>query len=215
MQFLRRAAALARSGRRLRRFAVKFWEPITLFTFFLVIIGAIQSCILISADDTARIQTRAWLAPRGLVAPDNFKNRVSRYTEVTLRMENIGKEQATKTNEVLRSFALEAPDFRNGPVLENIIRNMISGQVCENMSPNPNGRAIFPGGTPGLVIGFDAPMVEKINDTQRLRYALVAGCLIYQTLNKTHFTKVCTILASRVQSDQWDSINCPVHNDAD
>jgi hypothetical protein len=37
---------------------------------------------------------RAWIAPRGLVAPENFKAAIDKYTKVTLRLENVGKEPA-------------------------------------------------------------------------------------------------------------------------
>jgi hypothetical protein len=43
-------------------------------------------------DQTLRLQSRAWIAPRGLVAPQNFKAAIDKYTEVTLRLENVGKE---------------------------------------------------------------------------------------------------------------------------
>jgi hypothetical protein len=98
-------------------------------------------------------------------------------------------------------------------VLEYMIRNAMGGRNCEDLPLSPNGRAIYPGGTPAIVVGFEPRDVAKIN--RETHYALVAGCFVYQTLGKPHYTKVCVILAHRIQSDEWDSVNCIVHNDAD
>jgi hypothetical protein len=118
--------------------------PIRVYTLLLVVIGFLQAAVLFKTDDTARIQTRAWLAPRRLDLPPNFKNRVDEDTEVTLRLENTGREPATKTNELLGWFALDMKDWRQ-PVLPYMVRNSLGGTNCEDLPLNPNGRAIFPG----------------------------------------------------------------------
>jgi hypothetical protein len=196
--------------RRIRPFVC---EPLHFYTFLLVVVGLLQAAILIRADDTARIQSRAWLAPRRLELPPNFVNRIDDYTEVTLRFENTGKEPATKTNEKIGWFALDMKDWRNYPVMQNMIRNSFGGTDCDQLPLDRNGRAVFPGATPGAVAGFNKSDVAKVN--QRTHYALVAGCFAYQTLRTSHLTKFCFILAARIQSEEWDSIGCGIFSDAD
>ena len=69
---------------------------------------------------------------------------------------------------------------------------MLEGRTCDSISIDPDGRAIFPGGTPSIVVAFEDGKVAKIN--RRTHYALVVGCFVYKTLNEIHRTKFCGIL---------------------
>ncbi len=187
-------------------------EPIVQFTAVLALIGVLQWQTLEKTDQTLRLQSRAWIAPRGLVTPEKFKAAINEYTEVTLRLENIGKEPAINTAEVVGTEALPIDDFRNEEVLGAIIQKMLDGRTCDSIPINPNGRAIFPGGTPAIVVGFEEEKVIKIN--KRTHYALVAGCFVYETMNETHRTRFCGILEPPAASKDWRSDTCPIHNDA-
>src|ERR1700731_2853701 len=108
-------------ARRTLRWGCRLWlklcrEPITLFTLLLVIVGFIQAWILWRTDEVGRINTRAWLVARKLTAPPNFKNKIDKYTEVVLQIENTGKEPARQTAENIQPLALEMKDFRNDKV---------------------------------------------------------------------------------------------------
>ena len=163
-------------------------------------------------DRTLRLQQRAWIAPRGMIVPENFKSFVNKYTEVVLGLENTGKEPALKTNEVLATEALAYDDFRNEPVMEKIIRKALDGRSCESISFNLKGRSIFPGGTPSIVVPFEEDKVSKIN--ARTHYALVVGCFVYETLNEVHRTEFCGILEPPLASEKWRTTTCIIHNDA-
>jgi hypothetical protein len=189
-----------------------FTALLALFTALLVFVAYLQWRTSERTDQTLRLQQRAWLAMRGLVAPDNFKNKTDKYTEIPFRLENTGREPALKVHEVMNSSALEVEHFRDVEYMNAFIKTMLNGQVCEGFGVNPNGRAIFPKGSPGGVIGFSENDTKKVNG--RSAYALVVGCFVYETLGETHRTKSCTILEPPLASDNWRSTDCIVHNDA-
>ena len=106
----------------------KLKDPLTLFTAILAFstvvlayVAYLQWGTLEKTDQTLRLQSRAWIAPRGLTAPENFKAAIDKYTEVTLRLENVGKEPAINTAEVVATEALPIGDFRNDKALRSII----------------------------------------------------------------------------------------------
>jgi hypothetical protein len=191
----------------------EFVEGATLVLLgFAAWIGFFQWQTLEKTDQTLRLQGRAWIAQRGLVPPENFKAALDKYTEVTLRLENIGREPAISTAEVVATEALPNDDFRNDEALGALIQKMLDGRTCDSIPINPNGRAIFPGGTPAIIVGFEEEKVIKIN--KRTHFALVAGCFVYETMNETHRTGFCLILEPPAASKDWRSDTCPIHNDA-
>jgi hypothetical protein len=187
----------------------KWKDAATLLFSLLLVITAVE-------QKNANIaQTRAWLAPRGLDPPDNIVKGIDGYTVITFRMENVGKDPARRVNEYLQVRALRREDFNNNNALDGFVRNALSGNRCEEMSTDEKGRTIFAGAKPGRQLEFQKGDIEKINNPNRPYYALVAGCLVYSTLGKTHFTKLCIILAQNQQNKEWESVYCPVRNDAD
>jgi hypothetical protein len=60
-------------------------DKATQFTAILAVVGVLQWQTLEKTDQTLKLQSRAWIAPRGLVAAENFKSTIDKYTEVTLR----------------------------------------------------------------------------------------------------------------------------------
>lgn len=188
-------------------------DPITLFTLLLVVVGFLQWTILKQTDETLRLQNRAWIAPIRLIPPENFKHRIDAYTEVNLGYENVGKEPAIKTNEVIVSTVIPKADFRDPIKMKAAVLNAMGGKDCETMTLNEDGRAIFPAAKVGMVVGFDAEQVIKIN--KRTHFPLVAGCIIYETMSARHTTRLCMILEAIGDSDEWRSDPCLVHNKAD
>ena len=63
------------------------------------------------------------------------------------------------------------------------------------------------------MVGLDADKVAEVN--KRDHFALVTGCLVYQTLKERHQTKVCLIVEPYGQPEKWRSTTCTIHNDAD
>ena len=186
---------------------VAFTGLLTLSSGLLVVVGY-------KTNETLKLQQRAWLAPRELYVPENFITPTNNaYTEVTLRYENVGREPATRINIVIDPSTIKVDDFRNEQVMAATIRSVL-GDRCESVLPDPNGIAVFPGSSLGAVIGFDSELVEKINS--RKYYALVVGCLVYQTLKDSHRSKFCVILepVKEASPRDWRTTFCTIHNDA-
>lgn len=164
-------------------------------------------------DQTFKLQGRAWIAPRGFVeTPPNFRNRVDLYTEATLGLENVGKEPALKVAEEIYPIAFPVAEWNNEAAMSRIIRAAIGSRGCKDVSLNQRGRVIWPGAKPGRIVGFSEEDAKKINS--RAYYAMLAGCIVYETLGERHETEVCLILEPVIQDGGWRSINCIVHNQA-
>jgi len=107
---------------------------------------------------------------------------------------------------------LPMQSFRNREAVERFIQNHMDGARCESLPVGPDGRAIYPGGRVGIVIGLTK--AETGLALAHSDYALVAGCLVYETLNEKHYSEVCTILEP-LKDGSWRSTNCITHNGAD
>src|ERR1700720_4523500 len=94
---------------------------LALATIALSAIAVLQWQTLEKTDTTMRLQQRAFLAPRGLETPDNFRTRTVGYTEISTVIENVGREPATKTNEILFTANLPLGDFRNRDAVYHLI----------------------------------------------------------------------------------------------
>ena len=163
--------------------------------------------------DVLRTQQRAWVAPRGFASPPpNFANRIDLYTEATLGIENVGKEPALKVAEEIHPIALPKSDWNNPVAMKQIIEATMGNRGCKDVSLNQNGRVIWPGAKVGRVVGFSKPDTIKINIGSH--YAMLAGCIVYETLKIRHESEVCVILESVIQDGGWRSINCTVYNQA-
>jgi hypothetical protein len=166
-------------------------------TLALCVIAVLQWRTLEKTDMTMRLQQRAFFAPRGLEIPNNFKTGNMDYTEISIEIENVGKEPAIKTNEGhLFAATLPMASFRNREAVERLIQNHMDGAICESLPVSPGGRAIYPGGRVGIVVGLTK--AETGLALAHSDYALVAGCLVYETLNEKHYSEVCTILVRQL-----------------
>lgn len=87
-------------------------------TIALCVVAVLQWRTLEKTDMTMKLQQRAFLAPRGLEIPNNFKTGNMDYTEISMEIENVGKEPAIKTNEELFATALPIQSFRNREAVE-------------------------------------------------------------------------------------------------
>jgi hypothetical protein len=161
---------------------------------------------------------RAWLAPLGLSAADNFKNKEIAYTEITLEYKNAGRSPATKTNVVPFRGIITLEQYRDKEKTRAVLRDLMGNTTCDSINPDPHGRAIFGGrGTTGIEIGFEKDLVAKIFSPDATRYALVAACFAYETMNEIHRSQFCGILEPRTSTKpyNWISLSCLTHNEAD
>jgi hypothetical protein len=198
---------------RKRRWVSRVFEPINVFTLLLVVVGALQWCTLRSTDQTLKIQGRAWLAPRGFAqVPPNFTAHLSEYTEATLKIENVGKEPALQVVERIFPIALPTSDWNNKVSMIAAIQSSMPWHECRNMPLQPSGRVIWPGQTAGYVVGFSKEATSKIN--AGTHFAMLAGCIQYETLHERHWSEVCVILERVAQEDRWRADDCIVFNQA-
>lgn len=189
-------------------------EILAISTLGTVVVLALQLWVLRATDATINLQQRAWLAPHGLAVPANFRSRTNAYTEVQFSYENVGKEPATKTAIELFPGTITLEEYRNKQSTAGVVRALMNGVSCDSVQPDPNGAAIYPDQKPGYVIGFAQPLVEQVNGANH--YALVVGCLVYETLGDTHRSKFCGILEPvDVARIEWRSDYCLTYNDAD
>ena len=160
-----------------------------------------------------RLEQRAWIALRGFAeVPPNFSAQSNNYTEATLGIENMGREPAIKVAEEIYSVAFPIADWNTPAAMIRIIQAAIGGHTCKDVPVNSNGRVIWPGAKVGRVVGVSEEDVIKING--RSHYAMLAGCIVYETLRERHETEVCVILEPVIQGGGWRSVDCIVHNQA-
>jgi len=183
-----------------------------LFTGLLVVVGYLQFRILQKSNETSQAAQRAWLAPREFEIPNNFVNGNAEYTEIKLGIENVGNEPAIKTNEVLFATTLPLGDFRNREAVEQLILRHMKGGTCRNLALDPNGRAIFPDSIVGTLVGLTKEDTTLALAVPRTHFALVGGCLIYETLGEKHYSEVCIVLEPF--KGGWRSTYCITHNGA-
>ena len=174
-------------------------------------------CVAHKTDQTMKLQQRAWLAPRGLKIPENFPKEIHKYTEVTIVIENVGREPAARTNEALIATNLPLGDYRNAQAVEDLIKKEMMADKdihmtsCRELSTNPKGRAIYPGQPVGAVIGLSKEQTDLA--LARTHFALIAGCLVYETVNSVHYSEVCSVLEP-TNDGNWRSTFCTTHTGA-
>jgi hypothetical protein len=161
--------------------------------------------------DVLRAEQRAWIAPKGFIqTPANFIAKIDQYTEAGVRFENVGKEPALKLNEQIYPVALPMSSWNHPSLMLEAIRKKTGYDKCDSIPLNPNGRTVWPGAKPAQIVGFSKEETAKIN--ARTHYAMLAGCVIYETLHTRHQTEVCVILEPVIQGGGWRSVNCVVYN---
>jgi hypothetical protein len=116
-------------------------------------------------------------------------------------------------NEIVETASLDqGPHFRDATYMKGFVKILLRGKVCDDFGIDPDGRSIFPRGSPGGVVSFSEDDTKKVN--RRTAFALVAGCFVYKTLGEIHRTEFCAILEAPLASDNWRSTDCIVHNGA-
>ena len=79
---------------------------LALATIALSTIAVLQWQTLEKTDTTMRLQQRAFLAPRGLETPDNFRTRTVDFTELSTVIENVERaSHENKRNFIYGQFA--------------------------------------------------------------------------------------------------------------
>lgn len=193
----------------------RYLNPIVVFTGFLVVVGFLQLGTMYLTNKTLQAEQRAWLAPQPLEVPDNFKAGIAAATRIKIRIANVGKEPAIKTNQALFATLLPIADFRNQIAVERLILRHMDGRTCQVLPLNPNGRAIFPGTPAGSEVDLskEETVLALTDPKMRADMAMVAGCLTYETLGQKHYSEVCAVLEP--VGDDWRPIKCITHNGAD
>jgi hypothetical protein len=111
-----------------------------------------------------------------------------------------------------RVMVVPLDDFRNCEAIEQLVQKHLGGATCKTLPVDPNGRAIFPGARVGTVVGLKKEETAlALADTH---FAMVAGCVIYETLGERHYSQVCVVL-ERLKGGGWRSTNGITHNGAD
>lgn len=164
----------------------------TVFIAVATVVIAVATWVNVNvARDAFIAGTRAWLAPGAVEIPDNLLVQQVARTEVRLPYTNIGREPATKANVVFVAGTVEVPKFSAPQVMRATLDEML-GRECNPGQVAPTGMVVFPGTASGVVQAFSPEMMERINS--RRYYALLAGCLIYETQGEMHRTRFCRIL---------------------
>jgi hypothetical protein len=169
------------------------------FTFFLVIVGALQWRTLEKTDATLKLQQRAWLLPTGArIASAPKKNEPINFL---LDLANTGREPAVSVgiklnNRVIDGLSTKIVDLADVDVPEN--------QTCDGLKPK-SGRAIIANGISAITLGSDIGEPRMLADDRILngdKFYTVLGCLAYFSQNQEHHSGFCYILVSASSQQQ-------------
>lgn len=172
-----------------------------------------QASALQGQLNALKAEQQAWVAVYGFAeTPPNLMNKTNQYTEATLILENTGKEPALHIATDIVPIALPVGDWNNLDAMTRAIKEAMHGRECKDIPLNPNGSVLFPGQKLGPVAGFSADDITKIN--AGTHYAVLAGCIVYETLKERHETQVCNALEHVIQNGGWRSVTCRVYQQA-
>src|SRR5260370_10868887 len=124
-----------------------------------------------------------------------------------------GKPPAIKTHVEVFSGTITLEQYRDEELTAQEISKLMEGKTCASFGTNPHGPAIFPGQQPRIGIGFDADEITEI--TAGDHYALIVGCLIYETPGEIRWSQFCGILEPEENTNpiQWRTDYCLVHHE--
>jgi hypothetical protein len=183
-------------------------DGIPVLTFILALMAYLQWETFVKTDQTLKAQQRAWLAPRDIVIPEDLKKD---YDEVIFKVENTGKEPATKIAYALGVVAIKQSDFADNTIIRKHINDILKGRNCDTIQPKTDGGTIYPG-QEGLALPFREAEIAKFNAGEH--YVLVAGCLIYETIRERHQSNICVIREPIIYNRGWRSTGCRIHTEA-
>ena len=155
---------------------------------------------------------RAWIGPRD-VEPLKESLDGLQYTEIRLPYENVGKEPATNVRIEIHAGVLKTSDFRNVPVVEATILNLMKGRSCDAFSPDENGTVSYPGAKTDVALApFTADRIEKVRSGKY--FPIIVACFIYKIVETVRFSQFCNILEPIAEAPKWRSTACLTGNRA-
>jgi hypothetical protein len=188
-------------------------EPISLFTLFLVIVGALQWCTLQNTDETLRIAQRAWLTTIGvrLITPPIKDQSIFFAILIT----NSGREPATGVNIKIQNGTIEGINTRE---FDMATVEVAANTSCVGHKPAPGTAVISPTGigtsvaiTGGSAIG-EPRMVTDDKILSGDKFYVLRGCIAYLTQDKERRSSFCYILFSRINNAnnqrQYEFMTC-------
>lgn len=196
---------------------------IMFFTAAAVCVGYYQWRALRSSDEAIReqlvemrIESRAWISPEQIVAPENFQEHKDEDAAIGLRFQNTGKEPAIDLNSLMGVDVIDGPKWRDNDFMRGKVRDMLGGGTCDDLGTSTDGRTVFPGQHAGFLMDLDHEKALR-GSTDPNYLVMVVGCFAYQTTTGVHRTQFCGILGHPNQSNdnKWQTIFCGVNNKAD
>jgi hypothetical protein len=174
-------------------------DPITLFTLFLVVVGALQWFTLEKTDETLKLQQRAWLTP---LTASLFKNpEKDAGISFFVLFNNSGREPATGVRLRIRNSTIDSYDGRFVNMVDIVLSK---NDTCEGLLPDP-GRSVVAPTTMGTGIGISENSIHGdprfVADDRILRgerFYVVMGCAAYLTQQKVRYSSFCYILYSEI-----------------
>jgi hypothetical protein len=189
---------LTRAWREWKR---KLQDPITLFTFMLVIVGALQWYTLNKTDETLRLQQRAWLTPlRARSVVPAWSPKTNEGIDFVLEMANSGREPATGVVIKIHNDFIDGTSAKQINVPDLKIPKNTS---CAGLHSVPESAVVPPTGVgPSFSSGqssiYGEPrMVADDKIINGDKFYLVEGCIAYVTLGEERHSSFCYVLHSR------------------
>jgi len=160
---------------------------LTLFTFLLVVVAALQWRTLEKTDRTLRLQERAWLTPVGLETGEAIA--AGKDLPIKLFYANLGKGPALNMHIAMESVTV--PFLRDAPSKPLFAGNNLT---CEKAIIEVDSVPIFP--VPNkdqwhdtFIPGGNIPD-SVVNGGTAL---LLRGCIKYLTVDEVHTTSFCYV----------------------
>ncbi|TQF27714.1 hypothetical protein UNPF46_29585 [Bradyrhizobium sp. UNPF46] len=214
----------------------KWWKdrvpnPITFFTFLLVIIGALQLRTYMQANEIMKADQRAWVGINEIELAD--PPRVKELLVLAVGYANFGKEPAKNVNfdrtdsftatipsnvppELVPRFDSECnidgsdPEGRaTGETCKARIEKNLA--QCRYTNSTPPGRVVFPGKGSFPLPVSEGAMRGNINTKERV--IVLTGCVTYLTFEQVHYSSFCYFYRGG-QTPPKTMKPCPIGNDA-
>jgi hypothetical protein len=188
-------------------------DPITFFTFLLVVVGGLQWAILRKTDETLRLQQRAWISFVGAIPFDKPKKEEG--IGFRLLYLNSGREPAIGVNIATRNYVIDSYDPKFANLYDIAVPKNTS---CENLSADP-GKAVFWPTSLATVGVFNQNSIHGspryVADDKVVageKFYVVEGCAAYSTQEETRYASFCYILESSISPPVPVSLPFPFQN---
>jgi hypothetical protein len=174
-------------------------DPITLFTLFLVVVGALQWRTLEKTDETLKVQQRAWLTPIAatLLSPPEKDAGIN----FLILFTNSGREPATGVKVKIKNSTIDSYDARFTNMPDIVVPK---NDACDSFESDP-GRSVIPPTPIGTGVGItensihgEPRLVADDRIVNGAKFYVVTGCAAYSTQEKTRHSSFCYVLYSEI-----------------